>query len=97
MTNHDTRFALIDTDGDERFAARIDGTFQIGKAKDGTPTDIEKFVHAILVDGHGGRFVCADGRKPAVLKFIGRPRAVVGYRLDPQIATKLGIPPTASR
>jgi len=97
MTNHDPRFALIDTDGDERFAARIDGTFQIGKAKDDTPTDIEKFAHAILVDGRGGRFVCADGRKPAVLKFVGRPRAVVGYRLDPQIAAKLGIPPTKSR
>lgn len=94
---HDNRFALIDTDGDERFAARIDGTFQIGKAKDDTPTDIEKFAHAILVDGHGGRFVCEDGRKPAVLKLIGRPRAVVGYRLDPQIATKLGIPPTGAR
>ncbi|WP_240313705.1 hypothetical protein [Sphingomonas carotinifaciens] len=95
--NHDIRFALIDVDGDERFAARIGGTFQIGKDKEGTPTDIEKFAYAILVDGLGGRFVCADGRKPAVLKFVGRPRAVVGYRLDPQIATKLGIPPTASR
>jgi hypothetical protein len=97
MTHHDTRFALIDTDGDERFAALIDGTFQIGKAKDDTPTDIEKFAHAILVDGRDGRFVCADGSKPAVLKFMGRPRAVVGYRVDPQIATKLGIPPTGSR
>ena len=95
--NHDTRFALIDTDGDERFAAIINGTFQIGKAKDDAPTDIEKFAHAILVDGRGGRFVCADGRKPAVLKFLGRPRAVVGYRLDPQIAAKLGIPTTGSR
>ena len=97
MTRHDTSFALIDTDGDERFAARINDTFQIGKAKEGTPTDIEKFAHAILVDGRGGRFVCGDGRKPAVLKFIGRPRAVVGYRLYHKIAEKLGIPPTGSR
>lgn len=37
MTNHDTRFALIDTAGDERFAARINGTFQIGKERDATP------------------------------------------------------------
>lgn len=95
--NHDIRFALIDTDGDERFAARIKGTFQIGKAKDATPTDIEQFAHAILVDGRGGRFVCADGCKPAVLKFIGRGRAVVGYRLDPQIAEKLGVPPIGMR
>jgi len=95
--NHDTRFALIDTDGDERFAAIINGTFQIGKAKDETLTDIERFAHAILVDGRDGRFVCANGRKPALLKFIGRPRAVVGYRLDTQIAAKLGIPTTGSR
>lgn len=94
---HDTRFVLIDTDGDERFAAIIDGTFQIGKAKEATPTDIEKFAHAILVDGRGGRFVCADGSKPAVLKFIGQGRSVVGYRLAPQIAAKLGIPPSGSR
>lgn len=94
---HDTRFALIDTDGDERFAAIIDGTFQIGKAKDDTPSDIEKFAHAILVDGRDGRFVCADGRKPALLKFIGRPRAVIGYRVTTEIAAKLDIPPIGSR
>lgn len=94
---HDTRFALIDTDGDERFAAIINGTFQVGKEKDDTPSDIEKFAHAILVDGRGGRFVCADGRKPALLKFRGKPRAVVGYRVAHEIAAKLGIPPTGSR
>jgi hypothetical protein len=94
---HDTRFALIDTDGDERFAAIIDGTFQVGKEKADTPSDIEKFAHAILVDGRGGRFVCADGRKPALLKFRGQPRAVVGYRVAPEIAAKLGIPSTGSR
>jgi hypothetical protein len=92
---HDIRFALIDTDGDERFAARIKNTFQIGKAKDGTPTDIEKFAHAILVDGREGRFICADGRKRGTLKFLGR--AVVGYRVAPEIAAKLGIPTTGSR
>lgn len=94
---HDTCFALIDADGDERFADRINGTFQIGKERDATPTDIEAFAHAILVDGKGGRFVCADGRKPAVLKFMGQTRAVTGYRLDPAIADRLGIPATASR
>jgi hypothetical protein len=96
MTHH-TRFALIDTDGDERFAAIIDGTFQVGKAKEATPTSIERFAHAILVDGRGGRFVCADGRKPGVVKFVGRPRAIVGYRLAQDIADKLGVPATASR
>lgn len=95
--NYDTRFALIDTAGDERFAARINGTFQIGKERDATPTDIEAFARAILVDGKDGRFVCADGRKPAVLKFSGRAREAVAYRLDPSVAAKLGIPATAPR
>jgi hypothetical protein len=94
---HDTRLALIDTDGDERFAAIIDGTFQIGKAKDATPTDIERFAHAILVDGRDGRFVCADGRKPALLKFCGRAREARAYRLHPAIAAKLGIPTHGTR
>lgn len=95
--NHDTRFALIDTAGDERFAARINGAFQIGKERDATPTDIEAFARAILVEGKGGRFVCADGRKPGVLKFRGRAKEAVAYRLDPAIARKLRIPSTASR
>lgn len=94
---YDPRFALIDTDGDERLAALIHDTFQVGKAKDATPTCIEEFAHAILVEGHGGRFVCADGRKRAVLKFMGKPKAVVAYRLDPVIATKLNIPPSGTR
>jgi hypothetical protein len=32
-----------------------------------------------------------------VLKFIGRGQAVVGYRLDPQIAERLGVSPTGMR
>ena len=95
--NYDPRFALIDTDGDERFAARINGTFQNGKAKTATPTDITEFARRILIDGDDGRFVCADGSKPAVLKFMGRPRAVVGYRVAPEIAAKLGIPASVRR
>ena len=67
---HDTRFALIDQSGDERFAAVINGAFQIGKDRRATPSRIEDFAKAILVDGKDGRFVCADGRKPAVLKFV---------------------------
>jgi hypothetical protein len=94
---HDTRFALIDSAGDERFAARIDGRFQIGKTRPATLDAIEAFARAILVDGQGGRFVCADGRKPAVLKFGGRAREALGYRLDPVVAERLGIASTASR
>ena len=95
--NHDTRFALIDSDGEERFAAIIDGTFQVGKVRESTPTNIEEFTRAVLVEGRDGRFVCADGRKPAVLKFMGRPRAVVGYRIDASLAAKLGIPASGTR
>ncbi|MEG3153458.1 hypothetical protein [Sphingomonas sp. RB1R13] len=94
---HNTKFALIDTDGDERFAAVIDGTFQIGKDRRAKPTRIEDFARAILIDGEDGRFICADGRKPAVLKFSGKPRKVVAYRLDQMIATQLGIPAYATR
>ena len=94
---HDSRFALIDTDGDERFAAIINGTFQIGKERDATPTSVEDFAREILVTVRGARFVCADGRKPPVLKFLGKPRAVVGYRLAPQIAAKLGVAPNGLR
>jgi hypothetical protein len=47
--------------------------------------------HSVLIDGEEGRFVCADGRKPAVLKFSGKARKAVAYRLDPLTAAKLGI------
>jgi hypothetical protein len=80
--NHNIKFALIDTDGDERFAAILNGTFQIGKDRRATPIRIEEFAKAILLDGEDGRFICADGRKPAVLKFSGKARKAVAYRLD---------------
>lgn len=92
---HDTRLALIDSDGDTRFPAIINGTFQIGKDRRRTPTCIEAFSRAILIEGEDGRFVCRDGRKPAVLKYNGRK--VRAYRLDPVIAAKLGIPAQGTR
>ena len=92
---HDTRLALIDSDGDTRFPAIINGTFQIGKDRRRTPTCIEAFSRAILIEGEDGRFICQDGRKPAVLKYKGRN--VRAYRLDPAIAAKLGIPAQGSR
>jgi hypothetical protein len=94
---HDTRFALIDTAGDARFAAVIDGSFQVGKDRRFRPTRIEDFARAILIEGEGGRFVCGDGRKPAVLKFGGRAKEAVAYRLDPIIAARLGIPASGTR
>lgn len=93
--NHNTKLTLIDSDGDERFPAIINGTFQIGKDRRRTPTCIEAFSRAILIEGEDGRFVCRDGRKPAVLKYSGRK--VRAYRLDPTIAAKLGIPAQGTR
>lgn len=95
--NHNPKLALIDSDGDERFAAIINGTFQIGKGRKRTPYDIETFARAILIEGEDGRFVCADGRKPGVLKFSGRAKEARSYRLDPMIAAKLGIPAQGTR
>jgi hypothetical protein len=92
---HDTRLALIDKDGDERFPATIDGTFQIGKAVEDTPTDIGKLAHAVLIEDKEARFVSADGRKRGTFKFRGRD--AVAYRLDPVIAARLGIPAQATR
>lgn len=94
---HDTRFALIDTDGDARFADIINGTFQIGKGRKRLPTSITEFARAILIEGEDGRFICSDGRKPAVLKFSGRARKAVAYRLDQTIADSLGIPASGTR
>lgn len=95
--SYDARFALIDTDGEERFAAIIDGTFQVGKAKVDDPTDLEKFVKAILKEGKEGRFVSADGIKHGTLKFSKGAREAQAYRLDPVIASKLGIPAYGTR
>ena len=94
---HDTRLALIDREGDVRFPAIINGTFQIGKGRDELPTRIEDFARAILIDAKDGRFVCADGRKPGILKFSGRAKEAQSYRLDPTVAAKLGIPAQGTR
>lgn len=94
---HDTRLALIDSDGEARFPAIINGTFQIGKDRRRTPTCIEAFSRAILIEGEDGRFVCADGRKPGILKFSGRAKEARAYRLDPTLAAKLGIPSQGTR
>ena len=94
---HDTRLALIDREGDARFPAIINGTFQIGEGRDELPTRIEDFARAILIDAKDGRFVCSDGRKPGILKFSGRAKEAQSYRLDPTIAAKLGIPAQGTR
>jgi hypothetical protein len=94
---HDTRLTLIDSDGDARHPALINGTFQIGKNRDELPTSIEHFARAILIDEKGGRFVCANGSKPGILKFSGRAKEARSYRVDPAIAAVLGIPAYGTR
>ena len=88
---YDTRFALIDSDGVKRYAQKLDGTFQVGKDRQATPTDLAAFARAVLIDGHGGRFVRADRSKHGILGYGGRSREARGYVLDPTIASQLGI------
>lgn len=87
---YDTRFALIDTDGDYRYPDLINGTYQVGKEREALPTNIAVFARAILVDRKSGRFACKDGRKPGVVGY-GK-RAIVGYDLHPDIADMIGVP-----
>lgn len=95
---HGRRFALIDKQGRKRFAAIINGTFQIGKDRRRTPADLVTFARAILVEGEDGRFECADGTMKGVLTFISKRDVVaVAYDLDPAIAAKLGIPAQGSK
>lgn len=95
---HDSRFALIDKDGKDRFAAIINGTYQIGKDRRRLPKDIETFTRAILIEGEDGRFVRADGTKPGVLKFRGsRSFEAVAYRIDAALAARLNIPAFGTR
>lgn len=95
---HNMQFALIDKEGKDRFPAIIKGTYQIGKGRKRLLNDIETFARAILLEGEDGRFVRADGTKPGVLKFIGkRDLEAVAYRLDPQIASKIGVPASGTR
>lgn len=91
--SHNTQFALIDPEGKERFAAIINGMYQIGKGRKRLLLNGEAFARAILIEGEDGRFVRADGTKRGVLRFKGRMvREAVAYRLDPMIAAQLGIP-----
>lgn len=85
----DPRFALIDSKGERRFAQRIKGTFQVGKARLSTPTDLATFVRAVLIDGHEGRFTNADGSKHGTLRYGARE--AMEYELDPAIARPMGI------
>lgn len=95
---HNKQFALIDKEGKERFAAIINGTYQIGKDRKRTPSNIDDFARAILIEGEDGRFVRADGMKPGILKFLGKhDYEAIAYRLHPDLADRLGIPSEGTR
>jgi hypothetical protein len=93
--NHDKRFALIDSEGIKRYAQILKGTFQIGKDRRRTPTSIENFTRAILIEGEDGRFIRADRTRHGILKYGAREAR--SYIVDPTIAAKLGIPTRGSR
>lgn len=90
---YDKRFALIDRDGQRRYAQILGGTFQLGKARDATPSDLCDFASAVLKQGKSGRFTRTDGSRHGILGFGGRSREATGYELDPSIATRIGVPP----
>lgn len=90
----DRRFTLIDRDGRHRYAQIYKGTFQVGKARIETPTDLACFARSILVDCKDGRFTCADKSQHGILKY-GR-RAARSYVLDLAIAKRIGVPSRGS-
>jgi hypothetical protein len=94
LIGYDRRFALIDTEGQYRYAQILKSTFQVGKARAETPTDLVTFARAILVDHKGGRFIRSDKSQRGILKY-GR-QAAQSYLLDPAIAWKIGVPSRGS-
>lgn len=90
---YDKRFALIDRDGQRRYAQILGGTFQLGKARDATPSNLCDFASAVLKQGKSGRFTRTDGSKHGILGFGGRSREATAYELDPSIAVRIGVPP----
>jgi hypothetical protein len=90
---YDKRFALIDSEGHHRYAQLLNGTYQVGKDRRATPSELRSFARAILVEGHGGRFTRSDGSKHGILGYGGRSREARGYILDPVIAAQIGVAP----
>lgn len=88
----DDRFALIDREGQYRYAQVIDGTFQVGKSRDQLLTSLVEFAAAILIEGKGGRFTRADRSKHGILGYGGRAREAIGYELDAKVAQQLNVP-----
>ena len=87
----DKRFYLVDRKGDKFFAAKVSGTFQVGKAKEECPTELGRFAAAVLKFGKGGRFLTPTGHK-SIMGFGGRARKAISYWLEPTIAAAIGVP-----
>ena len=87
----DNRFYLIDASGNKYPAAKVNGTFQVGKGREETPDELGHFASAILKFRKGGRFLTPAGHK-SIMGFGGRARKAVSYWLEPSIAATIGVP-----
>ncbi|PWG03527.1 hypothetical protein [Sphingosinicella humi] len=91
MSDFDKRFYLVTKDGSKRFAARIDGQFQIGKYREETFANLADFARAVIINGKGGRFSSANGVSKSILVYGARTRSVAAYWLDPSVAAEAGL------
>jgi hypothetical protein len=87
----DKRFAIFDAAGQAYYAAKIDGKFQVGKARDLVTDSLAEFAAAVLKHGNGGRFLTPTGQK-SIMSVGGRSRRAVRYELDDNIARQIGVP-----
>jgi hypothetical protein len=88
--NCDKRFAIFDAANEAHYAAKIDGKFQVGKARDIVTESLAEFATAILKEGKGGRFRTPAGQK-SILSIGGRSRRAVRYELDEAVAREIGV------
>lgn len=86
----DKRFAIFDAAGEAYYAAKIDGKFQVGKARDFITDSLAEFAAAVLKQGSGGRFLTPTGQK-SIMGVGGRSRRAVRYELDDDIAHQIGV------
>ena len=92
MGNFDKRFYLVTTDGSKRYAAVMNGAYQIGKERDEVHTSLAAFARAVILQGKGGRFSSANGVSKSILAYRPTARSVTGYWLDPDVAKEAGVP-----
>jgi hypothetical protein len=86
----DKRFAIFNDADEAHYAAKIDGRFQVGKARDIVTESLAEFATAVLKDGKGGRFLTPAGQK-SIMGVGGGSRRAVRYELDEAIAGQIGV------